>query len=773
MRTLTLEPLIDPALWIALAVIAAGVLVLYALSRPGQFPWRRWIAVVGLMAVGLALVLLILLNPTWVQPIPPPAGKPLLTLLVDSSASMSAADQNGGKETRFQAAAETAARLSGELGNEFDTRVRVFSTQPAPATVQELASIQPGGESTDIAAAIADNLNEEIPQGQALLLLSDGIHNTGSGWSDVLQATRLAKAMAAPIYTDCIGSDVKLTDLAVEFHASQEVGFVGQQVPVTVYLEQQGLGGATAEVVLLKDGVEVGRQSALLPSEGRAAVQFQVAQESTGLCRYEAKVAPFPGEVVVKNNSATFLLRVIDEPIHLLMLEGKPYWDTKFLMRTIASDPCIQLDSIVRLASGRFMRRTVKGGSSSGEASTTEPAAASGAEAGGATSRPTAATRQDEWAISTDPKEVLSDPEKLRAYQIVILGRDTEDFLTEQTLANLRNWLSRDGGSLLCSRGAPTAQIQQALSRLMPVRWSPVRESRFRVRLTDRGQSLRLLAGVAAESDVLPELPTLATVAQPDDLKPGAVVLATALSAGEQKQPPVLAYQPYGAGRVVVIEGGGMWRWAFLPPQYKELDPVYQALWQSLLRWLVSNAGLLPGQQFALRTDKITFDANEQATATLLVHEGAAQDQVPTVVLTGDDAGGARQIAPSPLGEEPGTFRANFGKLPEGRYEARIVQEGRESTASVVVFDVRKSLDERLNLKPRPDLMARVASETGGKVLTGSEAKTIVQGFREHLARSRPPRVSRTEAWDRWWCLGGVVIVWTLTWVLRRRGGLV
>ena len=77
---------------------------------------------------------------------------------------------------------------------------------------------------------------------------------------------------------------------------------------------------------------------------------------------------------------------------------------------------------------------------------------------------------------------------------------------------------------------------------------------------------------------------------------------------------PVISFQPYGGGRVVVVEGAGMWRWAFLPPTYAEHHEVYAALWQSLLRWLVSGAGLLPGQKLALRTDKVIFRADEPAT---------------------------------------------------------------------------------------------------------------------------------------------------------------
>ena len=58
----------------------------------------------------------------------------------------------------------------------------------------------------------------------------------------------------------------------------------------------------------------------------------------------------------------------------------------------------------------------------------------------------------------------------------------------------------------MCYRGQPASQVNQRLGRMMPVRWSPVSESRFGVRLTDRGRDLRLVP----PGDGLGQLPTLA-----------------------------------------------------------------------------------------------------------------------------------------------------------------------------------------------------------------------------------------------------------------------
>src|SRR5262249_19734166 len=176
--------------------------------------------------------------------------------------------------------------------------------------------------------------------------------------------------------------------------------------------------------------------------------------------------------------------------------------------------------------------------------------------------------------------------------------------------------------------------------------------ARVRVHVTDRGRDLRWFP--EAPDAALAPLPTLATATRAEKPRPIAVVLATAQAA--EAEDPVVVYQPYGAGRVVVIEGAGMWRWAFLPPAQQQNDEVYRSLWHGLTRWLIASGDLLPGQKMALRSDRASFGTTEPASATLLLREEGERQQVPAVELRGDGIDGVKTVTPAPLGDEPGTF---------------------------------------------------------------------------------------------------------------------
>ena len=129
--TLTFEPLIPASLWLLLAVIAAVLLVAYGWRRPGSVERSRWVVIMSLMAGGIAAVLAVLLNPMWIDPIEPPAGKPLLTVLIDESASMAVQDAEGSR-SRFDAAREMARSMSRELTGKFDVQVRTFAEALSP-----------------------------------------------------------------------------------------------------------------------------------------------------------------------------------------------------------------------------------------------------------------------------------------------------------------------------------------------------------------------------------------------------------------------------------------------------------------------------------------------------------------------------------------------------------------------------------------------------------------------------------------------------------------
>ena len=751
---LVAEPLIPFALWLVLALVAIVVLVWYAWTTKMAATRGTRAAIVALMSLAIALPLIVLLNLTWIQNIPPPAGKPVVRVLVDTSASMTTtdSDEESNGETRLARAEAIATAATEALEDQFDVRVSTFDRTLLASDIENLKALPADpaalAQETNLVTAITEAIQEDIPQGQSILLLSDGIHNAGPA-ADVLESSRRASAMDVPIFTSTIGGKVGVKNVAVSLRSPQELAFVGQKVPVVASVESLGLGSRPIPVSLYKDGQQLQTIDAV-PENGQtgAEVSFEISEPVTGLYRYEVRAGEVSEEATTADNRSTLMFRVVDEPIKMLLVEGKPYWDTKFLVRRLAADQSLELTSVIRLAEGRYIKRTVAS------------SMVADSEDGG--------RGREASEMVTDVAGLFS-ADSLAEYQILVLGRNAEYFLTDDSVDNVRNWVARDGGSIVCARGAPSDQVSKRLGQILPVKWTMGRESRFRVSMTSQGKEMRWLANFGDSLGAMPSLSSVASASQRQGLS--NVLAATVDPNSTENSVPVISYQPYGSGRTVVVEGAGMWRWALMSPEHADREEVYQTLWRSLLRWLVSRGGLLPGQDISLQPDRVTFDTNDVATATMLVRQENIS-AAPRVRLRSENKV-VNEFDPLPVGQDPGVYRVDLGQLPAGQYELETISAADSASASLAAFDVRERWVERLELDARADLMKRIAESSGGAVLEQGEPEKFAELFQSHLEKSRPPKFRRVAMWDRWWVMGGLLIMWALTWVVRRRSGLV
>lgn len=768
MRALTFDPLFPLTYWFVLTGLAFTLGVAYWWRRPSVIGCWPWNFSCGFSALGLTGLLLILLNPTWMESAPPIQGTPQLTILVDKSASMATPDGEPG-QTRFHHATAIAEKFARQLGGNFDTRLYSFAAVTLPTTAAELNDTEPTTLVTDLGQAIQSASAMDSARGQVMLLLSDGIHNAAGESSAVLNAVRQARAMDIPIFTRTLGGISGVRDLAVELSETQELAFVGQKMPISSLIKRAGLDINTAGVTLVETAA-IERRQVTFDAAGVGEVIFTVSNDKPGLYRYEVQVDQLPGEATFVNNYASFVLRVVDKPMRVLVLEGKPYWDGKFFLRTLAADPSVELESAVRITKERILHRTLQRTPANQES-----------EKKNVPENPNTTTDQikeptakESWRLIRHPAELLADENYLRGFQVVVLGRNSEYFLTDSTIERLRQWMARDGGALLCYRGAPMVKSHPQLAKLLPVEWTDQTSDSVKVQWTEQGRDLRWLSPRSEE--MLALLPGLSTGNSAKPNSPLAVVLAT----GPQGKTPALSYQYYGSGRVVVIEGAGMWRWAFTPPSLKQTDDIYNTLWHSLVRWLVSGTGLLPGQLVTLRPDKVSFKMGDNVGGTLLVR--TPPKSAPRVELWGEkDAVPPKgqkwdypqHVTAIPMGAAAGAYRVEWGKLPPGRYRARVAGYPASESGAQAVFDIRQFTDEQLNLSARHDLMARIASDTGGVALLSDEPAQLLQEYQNYRQRLGVDRVQRICAWDRPWVFTLVLCLWTMAWIIRRSAGLV
>lgn len=759
---LQFEPQIAISLWTALAVLCGGAWLWYAVVGARGIGLSRRVPILLFMLLTVSVPLFLLLNPIWVEPIVPPAGKPLVSIVVDATQSMRTDDCGEQNESRFDAATEAADRLREVAGRRYDVRVLRYDQTLTP--MERAASTEaPSGTRTNLSATLRQVSRADRPKGHAVVLLSDGAHNVGES-SSVLSAADVANSLNTPIFTSTFGGSVGARNLAVSVRNPQLMTFTDRRQNLRIRINQSGFDGKQVQVVLTEGENTIAQRRIKLRAGIVTETDFTVSSDEAGLFRYSVGVSALEGEATVADNRASVQLQVIDEPISVLLIEGKPYWDSKFLARNLAADPSIELTSLIRVREGRYMRRTDPAMLGRDQPISPESSSSEGAESTKGTA--------GQWKVITGEDSEWSQPETLKQYRVIVLGRWVESFLDDESVRRLRHWVSRDGGALVCSRGQPTSTMERQLASLLPVRWSGDTEQRARGSLTSAGASAFLISHQEEAGDPLPSLPSLAIAGRPKLAIGLPQVLVQSGTDSNGNEVPLISHQPMGSGQTVVVEGSGMWRWAFLPPTEAKSQTVYAELWQGLMQWLISQQDLLPGQELALRSDRLMYVNGSSVTASIVAAQQNRQT-VPDVLLQLEGEELPRRVSPVADPDTEGVFRVDFGVLDAGHYTASI--EGLEPSqpGAVTEFDVRDPWFERLDVDARPGLMRQIAQRSGGEMVPPENVETIVDSISEFLESGQAEKFKRTTLWDRPWVLLCTLGLWGISWAFRRNSGLV
>ena len=238
----------------------------------------------ALMALAAAVPLVVLLNPDLAGAGSAAAGQAAVD---DPRRPLGqhghAATPTAGKPaTRPRVGLRRGRRRRAEATATKSASARLPTTS-APASLETLAKQEPDGPATDLAAAVEDALEDDRPQGQAMLLLSDGIHNAGG--VERLRAERRPRPrrMAAPVYTQTSAARPTVQRPRSQLQRPQELAFVGQRVPVAVSLRQRGSLAAKTTVALLLDGKAWRNATSSSKANDTVEEVFYVSHKTAGL----------------------------------------------------------------------------------------------------------------------------------------------------------------------------------------------------------------------------------------------------------------------------------------------------------------------------------------------------------------------------------------------------------------------------------------------------------------------------------------------------------
>jgi uncharacterized membrane protein len=583
-----------------------------------------------------------------------------------------------------------------------------------------------------------------------VIVVSDGADTSRSEPS----ASDAAAAGGPPVFTIGVGSPDGPRDREIVSVTAGDARFDESSVDVHVSAVSSGYGSAPFQLRLLANGRPLESRQ-VTPRADRAPIDqvFVVAPDPLNATVYTAEIAPDTGEPIVENNVQSVFVPPAGRKRRILALVGAPGYEHSFLLRALARDPGLEIDTVVRKGRDADGQNTffVQAGSGRSSALT----------AGFPSTR-----------------------DALYAYDAMVVANVEGDFFTRAQLTMAAELVSERGGGLLVLGGRSFAQrglIGTPLEEVLPLELNDRRGGLTREPLADEEglrfhNKLALTAEGAAHPvmrvggsfersrDLWASLPPLAGSAALGGPRPGASVLAVTSAPGVTY--PVVAVQRYGQGRSMVFAGEAAWRWRMLLPS---TDRTFESFWRQAIRWL---AGPAPDPVSIDVPDALEpLDAGE---IVVHVRDGSFQPVADAVVeATVTVPGGeTRPLSVRPHAARVGVLGGSLRPDQAGLYRVQVrARRGSSLVGQADRWFYVGGSDRELAGPRRNDaLLERLAESSGGRYVDVADAAQIPSFLAEAAPQSAA--FDRRDLWHQPWAFALVLALLSAEWMLRRRWGL-
>lgn len=636
-----------------------------------------------------------------------------------------------------------AAPVFKELGESLDVSYSTFGRRThilgdaatvSDRVLDELIANEPA---TSIASALEAVAASAVTPPAGIVLLTDGIDNASSARTEAVLQDLGARGI--PVFPVPVGLE-QPDDVSIRTIVMQEVAFSGDSVPVQVQVLSKGYEKRTAKLTIrLNDRQVFEKRFRLTGGLQFEDVDFNVDLYEKGAARVVVAIEPFDDEISVANNRVERSIRVVNEKVRVLYIEGNNRWEFRYLSAILKRDPRLETTFISSSAGPDFARNS--------------------------------------------PEHIERFPSKREEafqYDLVILGDVDVNFFTADELALLEELIRDRGASLLVLCGpmdTPASYAGTPVETMLPVRfdadadWELTAESVYPV-LTPEGRSsmVMLLENKSEENDhiwtrvaPLDHLPPLSGV------KPGATVLATLSDATDSsKGYPLIAWHRYGTGKCLSMATDRLWRLRF-----KTGDKYHWRVWSQAIQFLTLSRLMGEHKRIRLETDRTFYEDGEQVRLYAHVLDEDFEPVVQPsfgITVSGVDGNSLReQVSLQPDRTSPGLYEGYFTPPVAGRYRLEANEDDAE-ISNTTEFQVAEVNRELADTDMRRDGLERIAKLTGGTCLAPDQLGTL-----ETLLDTRPITTtvrSDRPLWDNWLVLTVLICVLGTEWIVRRRNDL-
>ncbi len=585
----------------------------------------------------------------------------------------------------------------------------------------------------------------ETQEVAGIVVLSDGRFNHGE---DAARAARALGSRGIPVTTVLVGSEKPPRDIAVVKVAAVDFVHDKDAVDVSVLVKAEGFEGQELALSVREKGQAVVEKKFTVPPSGRATVNFSFVPEGKGQHNYVVDVPVQPREVFTNNNEKPFAVSVIDKKLKVLLVDGGPRWEYRYLKNALSRDKRLDFKCLLF-----------------------DPLTASKEEA--------------QRAVDAFPHK----RDELFAFDTLIFGDVDPAKFTAEDLTNLEAFVIDRGGTMIVVAGKehmPADYAKTAFARVLPIvpgaadSAEPMPADGLPLKLTAEARQspiFRLVPDERENVEAWTALPRILWCAPAAGVKPGAVVWSYASFSGgettdEAAKHPVVLSQACGLGRVFYVGTDETWRW-----RYKVADKYLYQFWGQVILWATSGKLPVGTERVRLGTDKFEYvDGEDVVVRARILSDKAvpvADAMVSARLVRKTDDVQVAEAHLDYLADSGGHYEGRFPNIGTGAYAVKLNVAGLEQESASVVTDVEVKeapTRELIDLGADAATMEDIAAKSGGRAFRLDDLARVPDSLKpltwKHVT------TEEITLWSSAWLLVAFCIIVTAEWVIRKVEGL-
>jgi hypothetical protein len=646
-----------------------------------------------------------------------------------------------------QSVLQNQTQLLGTLSKKYDLQYYSFSRDLTQMSVNASKPEfpeppSPGGNATQMGDAVARLLEESASRQIAgIVLFSDG-QNTGGRSPN--EAALAAKAVNTPIFTVPVGTATRLRDVAIVDVFTTGLVSLGDTARVSVTVESQGFDKRPVKVILKDGDKQLDVKDLILNSAEQQQIELTFKTEQPGPRYLTVHIPPLAEEpdYLRANNTDTAFLRVSEEKIKVLLIDGLPRWDFRFLKNAMRRDNGL-------------------GGVMSKEGKEIDVRV------------------ETEWRRLPALEQKAALPrtlEKLSEYHTIILGDVSPAMLDTAFIDMLVKAVREKGVGLIVAAGtqAMPHRYDDRLLDLLPVRLRkgvngmlPSGVPSFRLDLAPEGvihEATRFYDDPGRNQNAWTQLPRYYWAAATEKPAAGATVLVWNPLPGKDGKLPLIAHHYAGKGKVMFVGTDSTWLW-----RQNVGDRFFYKFWGQGVR-SVARTDARDAKKSRVEVRPVRAQPGEQAEIELRAvnAEGSPLTAATaTVQIQGGGTANTVELTSDPMVK--GRYLGRFTPATAAEYRISYTAPGQ---ADLVEARLRVSATSEEMRQPnvnRPAL-EQLATSSGGQLVELPGLDSIAEQLKGEPSFRELHR--EADLWDNWMTLTLLVVLYSLDVGLRRLLGL-